>query len=94
MATHCSILAWGISMDRGAWQVTVCGVTESWTGLKGLSMHTHGHLNAIDTEVEETVTSGDSSFEWKLERGSGLTPGCLGAAGEKADEDGGVYRQP
>ena len=26
MATHSSILAWEISMDRGAWQVTVPGV--------------------------------------------------------------------
>ena len=29
MATHSSILAWRISMDKGAWQVTVHGVTES-----------------------------------------------------------------
>ena len=29
MATHCSILAWRIPMDRGAWQATVQGVTES-----------------------------------------------------------------
>ena len=31
MATHSSILAWRISMDRGAWQTTVYGVTKSWT---------------------------------------------------------------
>ena len=29
MATHCSILAWRICMDRGAWGATVLGVTES-----------------------------------------------------------------
>ena len=29
MATHSSILAWKILMDRGAWQATVHGVTES-----------------------------------------------------------------
>ena len=29
MATHSSILAWRISMDRGAWWATVHGVTES-----------------------------------------------------------------
>ena len=28
MATHSSILAWRIPMDRGAWQATVLGVTE------------------------------------------------------------------
>ena len=31
MATHSSILAWRIRMDRGAWQATVHGVTEGWT---------------------------------------------------------------
>ena len=33
MATHSSILAWRIPMDRGAWQATVCGVAKSWTQL-------------------------------------------------------------
>ena len=31
MATHSSILAWRIPMDRGAWQATVLGVAESPT---------------------------------------------------------------
>ena len=31
MATHSSILAWRIPMDRGAWRATVHGVAESWT---------------------------------------------------------------
>ena len=33
MATHSSILAWRIPMDRGAWQGTVHGVTKSRTWL-------------------------------------------------------------
>ena len=31
MATHSSILAWRIPMDRGAWQATVHGIAESDT---------------------------------------------------------------
>ena len=30
MATHSSILAWRIPMDRGAWHVIVHGVAKSW----------------------------------------------------------------
>ena len=30
MATHPSILAWRIPMDRGAWQATVHEITKSW----------------------------------------------------------------
>ena len=33
MATHSSILAWRIPMDREAWQATVDGVTKSRTQL-------------------------------------------------------------
>ena len=29
-ATHSSILAWRIAMDRGAWWATVHGVAKSW----------------------------------------------------------------
>ena len=30
MATHSSILAWRIPMDRGAWWATVHGIAKSW----------------------------------------------------------------
>jgi len=33
MATHSSILAWRIPMNREAWWVTVHGVAKSWTRL-------------------------------------------------------------
>ena len=33
MATHSSILAWRIPMDRGAWRATVRGVAKCWTQL-------------------------------------------------------------
>ena len=31
MATHFSVLAWRIPMDRGAWKAAVHGVAKSWT---------------------------------------------------------------
>ena len=33
MATHSSILAWKIPMDRGAWQATIHAVAKGWTQL-------------------------------------------------------------
>ena len=41
MATQSSILAWKNSIDRGAWQAIVHGVTKSWTLV---SAHTHTHF--------------------------------------------------
>ena len=39
MATHYSILAWRILMDREAWWVTVHRVAKSWACLNRLSKH-------------------------------------------------------
>ena len=39
MATHSSILAWRIPMDRGAWRATVHGVEKSWTQLSNEAQH-------------------------------------------------------
>ena len=33
MATHSSVLAWRIPVDRGAWWATVYVATKSWTRL-------------------------------------------------------------
>ena len=44
MATHSSILAWRILMDRGTWQDTVHGVTKSWTRL---STHTYTFFSLL-----------------------------------------------
>ena len=33
MATHSSILAWRIPMEKGAWQITVHGVAKNWAQL-------------------------------------------------------------
>ena len=39
MATHSSILAWRIPMDRGTWRATVRGVAKSWTRLSDQAQH-------------------------------------------------------
>ena len=39
MATHISIPAWKIPMDRGAWQATVHGVTKDRTQLSDQAQH-------------------------------------------------------
>ena len=38
-ATHSSILAWRIPMDRGAWQATTHGVAQSQTWLSNQAQH-------------------------------------------------------
>ena len=51
MATHSSILAWRISMDRGVWRATVHAVTESDTTETTHRMHnvnTHKTENSTD----------------------------------------------
>ena len=44
MATHSSILARRIPMDRGAWRATVHGVPKSWAQLSKHSTAQHIHL--------------------------------------------------
>ena len=46
MATHSSILAWRIPMDRGAWWATVHWVTESRTRLKWLNTHNSPYISS------------------------------------------------
>ena len=50
MATHSSILAWRIPMDRGAWWDTVHSVTKSQTWLKLLSIGSMQYLGHIYTK--------------------------------------------
>ena len=53
MATHSSILAWRIPIDRGSWQVIVHGVAESET-TERLSIHIYLHLGFPDGSVVKT----------------------------------------
>ena len=43
MATHSSILAWRIPVNRRDWWATVHGVTKSQTPLNQLNMHNYIH---------------------------------------------------
>ena len=45
-ATHSSILAWRIPMDRGGWWATDHGIAKSWTRLSDLAQHRNGRLAA------------------------------------------------
>ena len=47
MATHSSILAWRVPIERGAWWATVHGVTKSWT-----RMSAELKLNWMDLEID------------------------------------------
>ena len=61
MATHSSILAWRIPMDRGAWWATVHGVTESDT-TEGLSTAQHLMIREIEVMSENQRQSKAGNF--------------------------------
>ena len=44
MATHSSVLAWRMLMERGAWQAVVYEITQNWIRLKRLSTAQHYSL--------------------------------------------------
>ena len=67
MATHSSILAWRILMDRAAWWATVHTVTKSWTRLKRLSMHTHQRRRCKRHGFEPWVWTIPWSRKWQAD---------------------------
>ena len=50
MATHSSILAWRIPMDRGAWRAAVHGVAKSWSRLSNQQQTTRKLLVHVSTK--------------------------------------------
>ena len=64
MATHSSLLAWRILMDRGAWWATVRGVAESRTRLKQLSTQS---ISTLKTSARATELRGLLPAFWKSE---------------------------
>ena len=57
MATHSSILAWGIPMDRGVWWTTVHSVAKSQTQLKQLGPHAMSLIQRQENGVEKSKES-------------------------------------
>ena len=58
MATHSSILAQRIPMDRGAWRATVQEVAKSQTRLRVTKhAHTHGNHFAIHLKLTQHCKS-------------------------------------
>ena len=55
MATHTSILAWRIPMDRGAWWAAVRGVAESWTRQSDFTFTFHFHALEKETATHSSV---------------------------------------
>ena len=49
-ATHSSILAWRMPMNRGAWRVIVHGVTKSWTWLSDSAQSSTGPWKLITSD--------------------------------------------
>ena len=64
MATHSSILAWKIPMDRGAWQATFHGVAQSRT--EQLSMQACKHRMHMSNSQPPVC---DWAGRWGLQRG-------------------------
>ena len=54
MATHSRILAWN-SMDRGAWQATVHGVTKSQTQLSDYHSLCEENYKTLMREIREEL---------------------------------------
>ena len=59
-ATHFSILAWRIPMDRGAWQATVHGVTEGRTRLRDFTFTFPFHA------LEKEMATHSSVLAWRI----------------------------
>ena len=57
MATHSSILAWRIPMDRGAWRATAHGVTKSQTRLSDFTFTLDFPIEFLVSLVAQIVKS-------------------------------------
>ena len=84
MATHSSVLAWRIPMDRGAWQAIVLGVAKNQTRLSQLSTAPEDSKNKEECKkFPEVDPCGSVAAPLNYNQTSGI-------AGE-IPEDWGVY---
>ena len=79
MATHSSILAWRIPMDRGAWRAAVCEVTTSRTLLSDKPQHSKDLMHRVRSFWVWVFTPQKEGIELKDPKGSSptrLAPEC------------------
>ena len=60
MVTHCSIVAWRIPKDRGAWLATVHGVTKSQARVTNKAQHravSNRYIHGSRSQTEVRLTS-------------------------------------
>ena len=100
MATHSSILAWRIPVDRGAWRATVRGIAKSQTRPEQLKTHRHVQFprsqscvwkprgfffRGKGTGSKQTSTSDEKQCLWAPESLSHLAPPWgLGLGGQRS----------
>ena len=80
MATHSSILAWRIPMDKGAWRATVLRVTE-WDTTEQLT-HTHTHTHSLPVRFLGFPGGSDGKESACNVGDPGLIPGLGSSPGE------------
>ena len=66
MATHSSILAWGIAMDREAWRATVHAILESQTWLCWAFFAMRGLSLVVVSGGYSSLWCSDFSLWWHL----------------------------
>ena len=69
MATHCSVLAWRILMDRGAWQGTVHGITKGQTRLSEKAQANAGDTRSIlgrEDPLRKEMATQSSILAWEI----------------------------
>ena len=67
MATHSSVLAWRIPMDRGVWRATVHGVAKSRTctqkyPVKGFTNHSIKKVHGTSLQTLGKILKGKQAF--------------------------------